>query len=80
MILVLQIRGQTGSEMEFYESFLKTMRQISIIIGLEGTVMVLDVLEKFQVIHDFGSPDTGSNGVENGVFLRVSHKVCLGSF
>ena len=46
-MLVLQIRGQMGSEMEFYESRLKTIRRISIIIGLDGTVMVLDVCVKF---------------------------------
>ena len=40
---VLQIWGPKGSKMEFFQSFLKSMHRISIIIRLEETIMVLDV-------------------------------------
>ena len=44
------------------------MHWISIIIGLEETIMILDMCVKFGVMYDFGSGDMGSNGVSNGVF------------
>ena len=30
--------------------------------------MILDMCVKFGVMYDIGSQDTGSNGVQNGVF------------
>ena len=50
------------------------MHQISIIIGLEETIIVLDMFVKFRVMYDFGSQDTGSNGVQNGAFRLFLEK------
>ena len=44
--------------------------------------MVLDMCVKFRVMYDFGSPDNGSNGVQNGVFREFLQKYIwnLGDF
>ena len=74
---VLQIRGPKGSKIEFFESFSKSMHWISIIIGLEETIRILDMCVKFGVMYDFGSRDMGSNGVQNGVFRLYLHRISL---
>ena len=53
------------------------MYRISIIFGLEETIMVLDMSVKFGVMYDFGSQDMGSNGVKNGVFREFRTKYAL---
>ena len=50
------------------------MHWISIIIGLEETIRILDMCIKFGVMYDFGSRDMGSNGVQNGVFREFLQK------
>ena len=62
--------------MEFFESISKCICEIWLIIGLEETIMVLDVCLKFGVMYDLGSQDTGSNGVQNGVFQSISKSIC----
>ena len=52
---------------------------MKLIFGLEGTIMVLDVCVKFGVMYDFGSQDTGSNGVQNGVFRLYLRRISLES-
>ena len=39
--------------------------------------MVLNMCAKFGVMYDFGSQDTGSNGVKNGVFRLYLHRISL---
>ena len=53
------------------------MHWISIIIGLEENIMILDICVKFRVMYDFGSRDMGSNGVQNGVFRESLKKYML---
>ena len=39
--------------------------------------MILDMCVKFGVMYDIGSQDTGSNGVQNGVFRELLEKYML---
>ena len=39
--------------------------------------MVLDMCVKFGLMYDLASPDTGSNGVQNGVFREFLEKYAL---
>ena len=53
-ILVLELRGQTGSKMEFFESFSKSLDCMILISGLKGVLMVLDMCVKFGMKQEFG--------------------------
>ena len=77
MISVLEIWGQTGSKIEFFESFSQSMHRIFFILGLKEHFMVWDVCVKFGVMDDFGSQDMGSYGVKNGVFREFLSKYAL---
>jgi len=46
---VLKIWGQTGSKIEFFESFSRSMSRVLVILGLKEHFMVLDVCVKFGV-------------------------------
>ena len=63
--------------MEFFDCFSKSIDEMMLISGLEVDFMVLDMCVKFRVMYDFGSRDTGSNGVKNGVFLEHLEKFSL---
>jgi len=71
---VIEIRGQTGSKMEFFESFSQSMLRIFLILGLYERFMVLDVCLKFRSQQKSGSRDTGSKGVKNGAFRLFLEK------
>ena len=62
MISVLKIWGQTGSEMEFFESFSQSMPRIFLILGLKEHIMALDVYLRFGVQINSRSRVTGPNG------------------
>ena len=74
MISVLKIRGQAGSKMEFFGSFSKSIYGIYLIFGLKEIVMILHMCVKCAVMYEFGSQETGSNGVKNGVFREFLEK------
>ena len=74
MISVLKILGQAGSKMEFFGSFSKSIYGIYLIFGLKEIVMILHMCVKCAVMYEFGSLETGSNGVENGVFREFLEK------
>ena len=48
-----------------------------LISGLKGVLMVLNMCVKFGVQEKSGSPDMGSNGVQNGVFREFLEKFRL---
>ena len=63
--------------MEFFDCFSKSIDEMMLISGFQKHFMVLDMCVKFGLMYDFGSPDTGSNGVQNGVFREFLEKYAV---
>ena len=66
--LGVEILGQKGSKMSFFEIFSKTALTIWFIFIQKEDIIVLHVCAKFQVRINFRSQNMGSKGVKNGVF------------
>ena len=57
--------------MELFDYISKGFHRMLLNLGLKGDLMVLDMCLKFGVQEKSGSPDTGSKGVQNGVFREL---------
>ena len=72
--LGVEILGQKGSKMRFFEIFSKTALKILFIFIQKEDIIVLHVCAKFQVRENFCSRDMGQKGVKNGVFRHALKK------
>ena len=73
-ILVLEILGQKGSKMGFFDTLAKNKEQIWFILLGNEDIMVLRVHAKFHDQTISGSRDMGAKGVKNGVFRTFLKK------
>ena len=72
--LGVEILGQKGSKMRFFEIFSETALTMSFIFIQKEDIIVLHVCAKFQVRENFCSRDMGQKGVKNGFFRHALKK------
>ena len=72
--LGVEILGEKGSKMRFFEIFSKTAHTIWFIFIQKEDIIVLHVCAKFQVRENFCSRDMGQKGVKMGFFGTLSKR------